>query len=687
MKRSVKVFVRVRPSKKATDRLQIPNENTIIIKADQSDRLDRLSRVRNRQPRASTPTSSSRSRARDRATSHGATPKPKQHIDSPRSITKDTTYIFERIFAMPTLNEEVYQHVAVPMINSLFKGYNSCILAFGQSGSGKTYTMTGSHLITGDTKDRGIIVRVIQNIMEQVKNRKQDGWTGHVSMSNVQVYLETITDLFAQPKKHGGSDNHSNDGLRIRESRLGDGVYVENAIRHPILDYKDGIKWVNYGSKNRVVSKTDMNSVSSRSHSILMIYLVQENTNNGKKLESVMYLVDLAGSERVAFTHAEGVELKQASAVNKSLSTLTNVINAITNKTVKHIPYRDSKLTRILQNTLGGNCLSSMIITVSPEEHYLTETLSSLRFGARAINMPNKPKVNTLMSLSDYRKLLEKAQKKITEQRIMIKTLKQQLNVDAISIASSTHSLDQLLSEQIKTPIQSPRAESKEQVDTSKPQKNRTESKFKQTYARSDTTESTSTSTSLSTPTMETKSVTQKSSILNQDTSNQDNTHLELDIPPKKNNEEDDDDAILDTIYQEVHTLEEKLLQKVQIIHDLQEEVTQLKRRIQQQAISQRQTQTQTQYPKQRNTSDINTNDVQENSHADINDERLIADNLGTSQTVNIVMLTLGVVLIVSIYCMIAFLPSTSSVFSSRIWLSVFAFWIMVAGALIGLSI
>jgi hypothetical protein len=662
MNRSVKVFVRIRPSKHPSKQLEIINENTIKIAKDQDasnsnnnhhgSRVDQLRRTSSFGGSAPSTPTGSRRRRRHTATTPTNTPPPTtQQRSSTRTITKDIVYQFEKIFGMDTTNDQVFQTVARPMIDMLFQGYNSSILAFGQSGSGKTYTMIGSHLITKNLADTGIVIRLIDEIIKHREIRKQQGWKCSLLMSNVQVYMEQVTDLFHP-------DQNTKKDLRIRETSNGD-IYVEDAIWKPIETARDGIEWVNYGSQHRVVSATDMNSVSSRSHSIILMQLTQENVTTGEKLEATMYLVDLAGSERVAFTNAQGVELKQASAVNKSLSTLTNVINAITNSKTTHIPYRNSKLTRILQNTLGGNSLASIIITASPEDHYLPETTMSLRFGARALNMPNKPKINNLLTVKDYKRMLKEAQTTINEQQIVIKSLKTQLN------------------NQKRSSI-----------------RNKPPSRFTESFNHDSQSSTSSEQSQSQTQTHETQPPQSVDGEL----------IIDPNLEDEGDDEDDDDDAnefenvMVQTLQSEIQELQDRLIDKIRIINELHTQIQQLYQETDEQTratrIGYRTTQTQnddhdhTDDEKDQTRSHKTETQAKTETEADT-ENRLTNDDAMTSRTHSIILLTIGIVLFLTIAIIISFLPQTivQSLTHTRAWLLFTTFWATLSGVIIGISI
>ena len=267
----------------------------------------------------------------------------------------------------------------------MLDGYNGTIFAYGQTGTGKTYTMVGEF---EDNKLKGIIPRAFDYIFEKVKQTQQGDKSSKysVSIAFIQIYLETIQDLF-EPSNQ----------VKIREDP-DTGVYLENALWIKVNSTAQCAAAFKKGEKNRVTECTRMNAHSSRSHALL-IAKIEKNFSDAESNEHVMtksmlYLVDLAGSERVAKTKAKEMRLEEAKKINYSLLVLGNCIQSLTDSKSTHVSYRDSKLTRILQESLGGNAKTSLIVTVSPSTYNAEETISSLNFGLRAMKVQNKPMIN-----------------------------------------------------------------------------------------------------------------------------------------------------------------------------------------------------------------------------------------------------------------------------------------------------
>lgn len=326
--------------------------------------------------------------------------------DSCQINTKDFngTFTFDRVFNTNSQQEEVFEYSLRQTVDDLMKGYNGTVLAYGQTGSGKSYTMMGSSI--DDSIYRGAIPRIVDMIFEMILQSSSDiEYT--VRVSYMEIYMERIKDLL----------NPRNDNLPIHEDKAR-GVYVKGLTEEYVSSAEEVYEVMRQGSGARAVASTNMNQESSRSHSIFAIVVTQKNTISGAQKSGQLFLVDLAGSEKVGKTGASGQTLEEAKKINKSLSALGMVINSLTDGKSSHIPYRDSKLTRILQESLGGNSRTSLIVNCSPSSFNDSETLSTLRFGVRAKNIRNKAKINTELSPLELRQLLKKSQRQL-ETRII----------------------------------------------------------------------------------------------------------------------------------------------------------------------------------------------------------------------------------------------------------------------------
>ncbi|KAG7395887.1 hypothetical protein PHYBOEH_003091 [Phytophthora boehmeriae] len=290
---------------------------------------------------------------------------------------------FDRVFDVNSTQEEVYTHSAKPLVHDFLQGYNCTIFAYGQTGSGKTHTILGPKdgvLVSAD-EEGGIISRVAKDLYLQAENAKSDPI--ELTVSFVEIYMEQIRDLLSPSSNSSNIGTPTNGGLKIRESAQ-HGVYIEEMTRIPSKSEAAMMDLVKSGTLSRAVSSTRMNKDSSRSHTILMISCVRPAS--GKR--ATMYIVDLAGSELVNKTNASGRVLQEAKAINKSLSALSNVIKALGDGK-RHVPYRDSKLTRLLQDSLGGTAKTCLILAASCSSYNMSETISTVRFGLRAKEIKN----------------------------------------------------------------------------------------------------------------------------------------------------------------------------------------------------------------------------------------------------------------------------------------------------------
>ncbi|KDQ60802.1 hypothetical protein JAAARDRAFT_31783 [Jaapia argillacea MUCL 33604] len=304
-------------------------------------------------------------------------------------------FTFDRVFPMATKQHEVFDYGVKEIVQDVLDGYNGTVFAYGQTGSGKTFTMMGADIDSDELK--GIIPRITEQIFQSIV--ESDSHLEYlVKVSYMEIYLERIRDLLAP----------QNDNLQVHEEKS-KGVYVKGLSDYYVSSTREVYEIMRQGGSARIVSSTNMNAESSRSHSIFLITLQQKNTDTGALKTGNLYLVDLAGSEKVGKTGASGQTLEEAKKINKSLSALGMVINALTDSKAKHIPYRDSKLTRILQESLGGNSRTTLIINCSPSSYNEAETLSTLRFGIRAKTIKNNARVNAELSPMELKGLLSKA--------------------------------------------------------------------------------------------------------------------------------------------------------------------------------------------------------------------------------------------------------------------------------------
>ena len=310
---------------------------------------------------------------------------------------------------MNSRQKDVFDFSIRSTVDDILNGYNGTVFAYGQTGAGKSYTMMGTDIADDDGK--GVIPRIVQQIFHSILSSPSTiEYT--VRVSYMEIYMERIRDLLAP----------MNDNLPIHEEK-NRGVYVKGLLEVYVSSVEEVYEVMKRGGSARAVAATNMNQESSRSHSIFVVTITQKNVETGSAKSGQLFLVDLAGSEKVGKTGASGQTLEEAKKINKSLSALGMVINNLTDGKSQHIPYRDSKLTRILQESLGGNSRTTLIINCSPSSYNDAETLSTLRFGMRAKAIKNKAKINQEISPAELKAMLKKAQLQVTSFEQYIQTL------------------------------------------------------------------------------------------------------------------------------------------------------------------------------------------------------------------------------------------------------------------------
>lgn len=293
-------------------------------------------------------------------------------------------YTFDGVYSPHCSTEKIYTDIVHPIVQSVVQGYNGTVFAYGQTTCGKTFTMQG---LTKPPSKRGIIPRCCQNIFKGVRNHGRHSNSKYLlHVSYLEIYNEEIRDLLVK---------ESQCKLEIKE-HPDKGLYVKGLSSVAVDSYDDMENIFESGSKHRSVGATLLNADSSRSHSIFIVDLevCVQNEDEEFYRRGKLNLVDLAGSERQSKSGATGERLREATKINLSLSVLGNVISSLVDGKSKHIPYRDSKLTRLLQDSIGGNSKTLMIACISPGLNNYEETLSTLRYAKRAKNIKNKPRIN-----------------------------------------------------------------------------------------------------------------------------------------------------------------------------------------------------------------------------------------------------------------------------------------------------
>ncbi|XP_021508896.1 chromosome-associated kinesin KIF4A-like [Meriones unguiculatus] len=303
-------------------------------------------------------------------------------------VGTDKSFTFDFVFDPSAEQEEVFTTAVAPLLKGVFKGYNATVLAYGQTGSGKTYSMGGAYSADQDNEPTtGIIPRVIQLLFKEMDERTESEFT--LSVSYLEIYNEEILDLLCSPCEKA-TQVHVRDDPKA-------GIKIVGLTEKLVSAASDMVSCLEQGNNSRTVAATAMNSQSSRSHAVFTISIKQrKKTDKNSSFHSKLCLVDLAGSERQKKTKAEGDRLKEGININLGLLCLGNVISALGDgKKGSFVPYRDSRLTRLLQDSLGGNSHTLMIACVSPADSNLEETLNTLRYADRARKIKNKPVVNT----------------------------------------------------------------------------------------------------------------------------------------------------------------------------------------------------------------------------------------------------------------------------------------------------
>eukprot|EP01052_Picozoa_sp_SAG31_P009186 SAG31_NODE_478_length_15144_cov_15.165769_8_plen_561_part_00 len=300
---------------------------------------------------------------------------------------------FDGLFPGETTQAKVYDEVCSPLVEHVLDGYNSCCFAYGQTGSGKTYSIFGE----AEDSRRGIVPRAMEQVFVQLAKRTPYTKVS-LYVSFVEIYMEQLRDLgLPYLDKSGSKSGAEAAKLEIRENPNG-ATFVKDLAVIPVTTLDEVMAIIAGGVALRATYETSMNEVSSRSHTVFTLHVVQRERNNeaAPTTTGMLNLVDLAGSERLDKSKSEGQRMKEAVVINKSLSALGNVVMALQRADYSHVPYRESKLTRLLQDSLGGNSYTTLLATLNPLQENYEECLNTLMFANRCRYVQNKPEVNYL---------------------------------------------------------------------------------------------------------------------------------------------------------------------------------------------------------------------------------------------------------------------------------------------------
>ncbi|XP_073939228.1 kinesin-like protein KIF21A isoform X8 [Castor canadensis] len=336
-------------------------------------------------------------------------------------LGKDKAFTFDFVFDIDSQQEQIYTQCIEKLIEGCFEGYNATVFAYGQTGAGKTYTMGTGFDVNIVEEDQGIISRAVKHLFKSIEEKKHTAIKNglpppdfKVNAQFLELYNEEVLDLFDTTRDIDAKNKKSN--IRIHEDSTG-GIYTVGVTTRTVNTESEMMQCLKLGALSRTTASTQMNVQSSRSHAIFTIHVCQtrvcpqvdaENATDNKMvseasqmnefetLTAKFHFVDLAGSERLKRTGATGERAKEGISINCGLLALGNVISALGDKSKKatHVPYRDSKLTRLLQDSLGGNSQTIMIACVSPSDRDFMETLNTLKYANRARNIKNKVMVN-----------------------------------------------------------------------------------------------------------------------------------------------------------------------------------------------------------------------------------------------------------------------------------------------------
>ncbi|XP_049850287.1 uncharacterized protein LOC126322410 [Schistocerca gregaria] len=335
-------------------------------------------------------------------------------VKQSKTKSQPQVFSFDKVFHGPNVTQlEVYESAAKDTINDVLAGYNGTIFAYGQTGSGKSYSMSGPNVVSEETK--GIIPRACDHIFDYINNDVSN-IEYILKCSYLEIYKENIRDLLYPD---------SDQKLKVRETSS-NGVWVDGLSEHYVSSIEEIVEHLKTGERYRSIGATKMNTNSSRSHSLFILTITQRNKDGSTK-EGKLNLADLAGSEKVSKTGAAGETLEEAKKINQSLSALGNCINALTQPNRTHIPYRDSKLTHILRESLGGNSKTTLLVTCSSHLSNADETISTLKFGQRAKSIKNCVFINQKRSVKELEVIIKNLTLELSRMKTYTEFLKTEI--------------------------------------------------------------------------------------------------------------------------------------------------------------------------------------------------------------------------------------------------------------------
>uniref|UniRef100_A0A674P4W0 Kinesin-like protein n=1 Tax=Takifugu rubripes TaxID=31033 RepID=A0A674P4W0_TAKRU len=394
-----------------------------------------------------------------------------------RNITKkakkDLKFVFDHVFNENSTQLDIFENTTKAVLDGLMNGFNCTVFAYGATGAGKTHTMLGSQ------DDPGVMYRTMKDLFKRMDDAKDEKEFA-VAFSYLEVYNEQIRDLLANVGP-----------LAVREDSS-KGVVVQGLTLHQPKSAEHILEALDSGNRNRTQHPTDMNATSSRSHAVFQIYLRQQDKTaslNHNVCIAKMSLIDLAGSERASATNAKGARLREGANINRSLLALGNVINALADPKSKkaHIPYRDSKLTRLLKDSLGGNCRTVMIANVSPSSKSYDDTHNTLKYANRAKEIKSSLKSNVVSldsHIGQYAIICEKQRQEILQLKQKIKAYEEKNSSLGVSkVSSQNHTEVKRVSEALQQVFSGRAQIRREQLDLERQLK---ENELRQHYCEKD---------------------------------------------------------------------------------------------------------------------------------------------------------------------------------------------------------